>query len=89
MGTKASDEPVNLGVLREITEHSGGRAEVIRQPRDLERATSSIADELSRQYFLGYPPASTKDGRWHAIRLEVVGNPDYIIRARRGYVATP
>lgn len=86
---RAGDEPVNVGVLREITEHSGGRTEVIRQPRDLEGATSSIADELSRQYFLGYPAGSTKDGRWHSIRVEIVDRPDYIVRARQGYVATP
>ena len=29
-GGRARDEPLNLGVLREITEHSGGRTEVIR-----------------------------------------------------------
>jgi hypothetical protein len=61
---------------------------VIWQPRDLESATSGIADELSKQYFMGYPASGTKDGRWHAIRLEV-SNPTYVVRARRGYVATP
>lgn len=86
---RAGDEPVNVGVLREITEHSGGRTEIIRQPRDLDRATSSIADELSRQYFLGYPAGNAKDGRWHSIRVEVIDRPDYLVRARRGYVATP
>jgi VWFA-related protein len=83
------DEAVNVRVLREITDTSGGRTEIIWQPRDLDAATAGIADELSKQYFLGYPAASNKkDGRWHAIRLEV-NNPDYIVRARRGYVATP
>ena len=83
------DEAVNVRVLREITDTSGGRTEIIWQPRDLDGATAGIADELSKQYFLGYPAASDKkDGRWHAIRLEV-NNPDYIVRARRGYVATP
>ena len=88
-GSRAGDEPVNVGVLREITEHSGGRTEVVRQPRDLDRATSSIADELSRQYFLGYPAGGNKDGRWHSIRLEVVDRPEYLVRARKGYMATP
>ncbi len=88
-GGRARDEPLNLGVLREITEHSGGRTEVIRVARDLDRATSSIADELSRQYFLGYPAGASKDGRWHSIRLEVIDNVDYIVRSRRGYIATP
>ena len=80
------DEPVNVGVLREITNDSGGRTEVIWQPQDLGPATAGIADELSQQYFLGYPAGTEKDGKWHAIRVEVA-NPDYIVRARRGYVA--
>ena len=76
-------------MLREITDTSGGRTEVIWQPGDLDAATAGIADELSKQYFLGYPAASDKkDGRWHAIRVEV-NQPGYIVRARRGYVATP
>lgn len=82
------DEPVNVGALREITDDSGGRTEIIRQPRDLDPATSNIADELSKQYFLGYPAPGVRDGRWHTIRVEV-SNRDYVIRARRGYVATP
>jgi VWFA-related protein len=88
-GVSGRDEPVNVRVLREITDTSGGRTEVIWQPRDLDPATAGIADELSRQYFLGYPAANDKkDGQWHAIRVEVT-NPNYVVRARRGYVATP
>ena len=83
------DETVNVRVLREITDTSGGRTEVIWQPGNLDSATAGIADELSQQYFLGYPAgADKKDGRWHAIRVEV-NNRDYVVRARRGYVATP
>jgi Ca-activated chloride channel family protein len=87
-GGSRGDEPVNVGVLREITDDSGGRTEVISEPRDLDPATAGIADELSRQYFLGYPAKGVKDGRWHSIRVEV-SNASYIVRARRGYVATP
>jgi Ca-activated chloride channel homolog len=83
------DEAVNVRVLREITDTSGGRTEVIWQPRDLDAATAGIADELSKQYFLGYPAGDDKrDGRWHSIRVEV-SHADYVVRARRGYVATP
>ena len=82
------DEPVNIGALREITDDSGGRTEIIRQPRDLDPATAGIADELSRQYFLGYPARGVRDGRWHTIRVEV-SNRAHVVRARRGYFATP
>ena len=82
------DEHVNVGALRQMTDDSGGRTEVIRTAYDLEPATTSIADELSKQYYLGYPSRDLKDGRWHTIRVEVRGQY-YTVRARRGYVATP
>ena len=88
VGGGSTDDGVNAAALREMTDDSGGRTEIVRDARDLGPATANIADELSRQYFLGYPPAAPKDGRWHAIRVEV-RNRDYLVRARRGYVATP
>jgi VWFA-related protein len=87
-GGAATDDRVNEAALRQMTDDSGGRTEIIRSARDLGPATANIADELSKQYFLGYPPAAAKDGRWHAIRVEV-RNRDYLVRARRGYMATP
>jgi Ca-activated chloride channel family protein len=80
------DDGVNAAALRELTDDSGGRTEIVRDARDLEPATTSIGDELSRQYFIGYPASGKKDGRWHAIRVEVK-NRNYRVRARRGYVA--
>jgi len=82
-----SDDRVNVAALRDITDDSGGRTEIIRNPRDLDPATAGIADELSKQYYLGYSATGDRDGRWHSIRVEV-RNPSYQVRARRGYVAT-
>ena len=79
---------VNEVALRELTDDSGGRTEIVKHARDLDPATSSIADELSKQYYIGYPAAARKDGRWHSIRVEV-RQPDLRVRARRGYTATP
>lgn len=80
-------EPVDRAALRDLTDDSGGRTEIVTDPRDLDTATAGIADELSRQYYLGYLSARKKDGRWHAIRVEV-RDRHYRIRARRGYVAS-
>ncbi len=85
--SRRSDERVNAATLRNITDDSGGRTEIIRDARDLRPATSGIADELSQQYYLGYPASGKKDGRWHTIRVEV-RNGHYRVRARRGYVAS-
>jgi Ca-activated chloride channel family protein len=81
-----SDDQVNVAALREMTDDSGGRAEIVRDSRDLDPATAGIVDELSKQYSLGYAPAGKKDGRWHTIRVDVRNNT-YHVRARRGYMA--
>ena len=44
-----SDERVNVVALRDMTDDSGGRTEIVRYPRDIDPATASIADELSKQ----------------------------------------
>ena len=78
----------NIRALRELTDESGGRTEVVRTVGDIDPATASIADELSRQYYLGYASPHQGDGRWHSIRVEL-RDRGYRVRARRGYVATP
>ena len=47
------DDRLNVTALRDITDDSGGRTEVVRFARDVEPATTSVADELSRQYLPG------------------------------------
>ena len=85
--TRGGDERVNAEALRQITDDTGGRTEVVRGFRDLDAATERIADELSKQYYLGYASPGKKDGLWHAIRVEVKDRR-LTVRARRGYVAS-
>jgi VWFA-related protein len=80
------EDRVNVAALRDITDDSGGRTEIIRSVRDLDPATAGIADELSKQYYLGYPASGPKDGRWHSIRVDVK-QASYHVRARRGYTS--
>jgi Ca-activated chloride channel family protein len=82
-----NDDRVNVVALRDMTDDSGGRTEIIRRSSDLEPATAGIADELSRQYYLGYAASGVRDGRYHTIRVEV-RKGSYHVRARRGYVAS-
>ena len=81
-----NDQHVNVTALRDLTDDSGGRTEIIRQPRDLNPATTGIADELSKQYYLGYTSTLPKDGRCHTIRVELRQGA-YRVRARQGYFA--
>ena len=86
-GSIRSNDRVNAAALHELTDDSGGRTEIVQSSRDLEPATTGIADELSQQYFLAYPAAAKKDGRWHTIRVEV-RDQRYRVRARKGYTAS-
>lgn len=85
-GIMQGDHRVNATILRELTDDSGGRTEIIHDAGDLDPATQGIADELSQQYYLGYASAANRDGRYHRIRVEVK-QPDHRVRARSGYVA--
>jgi Ca-activated chloride channel homolog len=79
---------VNPTALREITDESGGRTEIVQNSSDLIDATSRIADELNHQYVLGYTSTRASDGQFHSLRVKVPGS-EYRVRARSGYVATP
>ena len=78
---------VNATALREITDQSGGRTEIVQNSSDLVGATSRIADELNHQYVLGYTSTRGADGQYHSLRVRVQGS-DYRVRARNGYVAS-
>ena len=93
---------VNAQALREITAETGGRTELVRSSADLVEATTSIAEELSCQYVLGYTSSHGADGQFHSIRVRAAARTDrsapgtpvaqgaqYRVRARSGYVATP
>jgi VWFA-related protein len=84
---QAINRGVNLSALRQITDDSGGRTEVVQSSSDLDAASARIADELNHQYVLGYTSPRPADGQYHSIRVRVRG--DYRVRARNGYVATP
>jgi Ca-activated chloride channel family protein len=79
---------VNPEALREITSLTGGYTEVVRTAEDLGPATARIADELNKQYTVGYSSSRPPDGGWRSLRVRVRGT-DHFVRARRGYYADP
>jgi Ca-activated chloride channel family protein len=84
---RSPGDRVNADALRLITDDSGGRTEIVRGFEGLDDATARIADELSKQYFLGYTSSVNKDGKWHSIRV-AVRERGLTVRARRGYIAS-
>lgn len=85
---RAINETVNVSALNEITGGSGGNTELVHQTADLVAATARIAEELNNQYVLGYYSPRPLDGTYRSIRVRST-NPEYRVRARRGYIATP
>ena len=49
LGMGSGRDAVNVAALRDITDDSGGRTEIVRDPRDLDPTTAGLADELSKQ----------------------------------------
>lgn len=85
---RAINETVNVNALNELTGGSGGNTELVHQTAELVAATARIAEELNSQYVLGYHSALPLDGSYRSIRVRST-NPEYRVRARRGYIATP
>jgi len=79
---------VNPTTLREITDESGGRTEVVTTSADVSAASARIAEELNHQYVMGFTPAHSADGKYHTLRVRT-HNTTYKVRARSGYVAEP
>ena len=77
---------VNPEALRDLTGMTGGYTEIIRSAADLGPATARIADELSKQYTLGFSSSKPPDGAWRPLRVRV-RRGEYFVRARRGYFA--
>jgi VWFA-related protein len=86
-GRHAINAGVNPQALRELTDPSGGRTEVVASTAALTDATSRIAEELNSQYLLGYASTRKADGKYHSIRVRVK-EQGFRVRARSGYVAT-
>lgn len=82
--------------LENLAKLTGGKTFFPESLNELEQATSSIANELRRQYSIGYTPTSAKrDGQWRKIAMHVkpeeIGNkePQFVVRTREGYYAVP
>ncbi len=84
---RAINRAVNTSALNEITDGSGGHTELVHSTADLQTATAAIADELNKQYLLGYSSSRAPDGKFHSIRVRS-RDAKFRVRARNGYIAT-
>lgn len=76
-----------VGILRQITETTGGRAIFTPGPSKLRRSFEEVVDDLRHQYSFAYISTDEKrDGKWREIRL-LTNRPGVVTAARRGYYA--
>src|SRR5712671_4831467 len=83
---RAINGAVNPTTLREITDESGGRTEVVASSAEIAAASAHIAEELNHQYVMGFTPKHGADGKYHTLRVRT-HNTTYKVRSRSGYVA--
>ena len=70
--------------LHGLADRTGGRLYSANDPAQLAQAFTSIAEEIRRQYRLGYYPQNGEKGERHSIRVSV-NRPDIAVRARNTY----
>jgi Ca-activated chloride channel family protein len=72
-----------------IAQKTGGRHYRVNDIADLEKTFGEVADELRRQYSLGYyPKIPLTKGQRRQIRVSV-RRPGVVVRARDSYMAVP
>ena len=72
--------------MKNLASITGGRSFQIEEIANLEQTFGIIADELGRQYNLGYyPKTEGKKGDRHQIKVKV-REPNLVVRARNSYV---
>lgn len=75
--------------MRKLAQETGAQAFFPARVHELSAIYSTIAEELSYQYSIGYAPRNPRDdGRFRRIIVRVTTRPELRPRARSGYIAT-
>jgi Ca-activated chloride channel family protein len=75
--------------LQEFAAQTGGAVYSPIAVGELDAAFAQISADLAQQYILSYYPVDEQqDGRFRAISLRVLSNPNARVRARKGYYAS-
>lgn len=70
-----------------LAEYSGGRTFDADAMTNLETSFSNVAEELRRQYAVGYYPSDTgKPGDRKKIKIEIIAKPQAIVRSKTSYL---
>lgn len=83
---------VDDGILKKLSERTGGRAFFPRNEEDLRKAFEQIQIELRSQYLVAYSPSNNKrDGSYRNVKVEIINTDlkkqELTLRHRQGYFA--
>lgn len=85
-GTSAKEYLKGKEYLTKLAESSGGRIFEADDIKNLEAAFSGVAEELRRQYSIGYYPENPgQPGERRSVKIKV-GRPNTVVRAKNGYI---
>jgi Ca-activated chloride channel homolog len=85
-GTSRSEYETGRLYLEDLAKNSGGRTYEASNAYNLDTAFASIAEELRRQYSLGYYPDNIGErGERRQIRVRVA-RPNVVVRAKTSYI---
>jgi VWFA-related protein len=74
--------------LARLAAESGNLVYSARKVKDLDGAYAQVIRDLSTIYSIGYRPANrARDGSWRAVAVQLIGHPDLVVHAKRGYYA--
>jgi Ca-activated chloride channel family protein len=77
-------------VLDLFASDTGGRAFFPYRVDDVAQSFLDIGTELRSQYIIGYTPVNgALDGKFHKVKIEIIGHKELEVRARKGYFAVP
>lgn len=85
--TRPRETDVDVAVLGELAQMSGGRIAVSTDAKQLEAAVRTILQDLRAQYLIGFTPTGKGAIRYRPITLTVSGKTRSV-RVRRGYRGT-
>lgn len=74
--------------IGELVDSSGGRSFFPGDIRDLATITRTVAEELRRQYRIGFTPLATGKG-FRKVKVDLVRRGEYSVRTRQGFMYEP
>lgn len=86
---KAGEVQAMQDALNALAEDTGGRA--LRGTNYFDRWVTTVMDETSNYYLIAWRPEGDqeKTPKFRQVKINVVGHPEYVARAPRGYVDGP